>query len=129
MNTKLFYDHEADSIIMMKKDKAEIENWIAELEFMNNEIEYLMKIEHKILNNTTIRENLLMVRRENTLILGILYKYEANQRNIIECDTMKCNAFYLNNHEKNRNSYLKHIHRYRELKLRILSKISSYSSR
>lgn len=129
MNEKLFYDHEADSIIMMKKDKAEIENWISDLEFMNNEIEYLMKIEHKILNNASIRENLLTVRRENTLVLGVLYKYEANQRNVIECDNMKCNAFYLNSHEKSRNSYLKHIQRYRELKLFVLSKISNYSSR
>lgn len=129
MNAKLFYDHDADSIIMMKKDKAEIESWIADLEFMNNEIEVLLKIEYKILNNASTKENLLTVRRENTLILGILYKYEANQRNVIECDNMKCNAFYLNNHEKNRNTYLKHIHRYRELKLHILSKISNYSSR
>src|SRR5690606_35349721 len=129
MKEKLFYDHDADSIIMMKKDKAEIENWIADLEFMNNEIEYLLKIESKILKSTGLRENLLTVRRENTLVLGILYKYVANQRNVIECDNMKCNAFYLNSHEKCRNSYLKHIQRYRELKLFVFSKISNYTSR
>lgn len=129
MITKVFYDHDADSIIMMKKDKAEIENWISDLEFTNNEIEYFLKIEFKILNNTGIKENLLTVRRENTLILGILYKYEANHKKVIECDDMRCNAFYLNNHEKIRSTYLKHLQRYRELKLHVLTKISSYSSR
>jgi hypothetical protein len=121
--TKLFYSHEPDSTIMLKKDKAEVSNWTNDLEYMNDELEYLLDIEDRMLNNQELYQQLTDLRRENQLKLGVLYRYEDSMRKAIECDTMACDAFYLHKHEKNRNVYVEHVKRYRNLKSQVLSKI------
>ncbi len=124
-----FYTHESDSKIMIKKDKEEVNNWTEDLEYMNEELEYLLDIEDRMLNNSRLYQELHDIRRENQLRLGELYRYEGSMRNAIECDTMECDAFYLHKHEKNRNAYLDHVKRYRNLKSRVLSKILLYAKR
>ncbi len=121
--TKLFYSHEPDSKIMMKKDKVEVSYWTEDLEYMNEELEYLLDIEDRMLNNQQLYQQLNYLRRENQLKLGVLYRYEGSMRNAIECDTMECDAFYLHKHEKNRNVYVEHVKNYRNLKSKVLSKI------
>ncbi len=121
--TKLFYTHESDSSIMVKKDKAEVSNWTDELEFVNEELEYLIDIEDRMLNNTELYQQLHMLRRENTLKLGTLYRYESTMGNAIECDTVSCDTYYLNNHEKNRDTYVSHLKKYRDVKKRMLSQV------
>ena len=121
--TKPFYTHDSDSSIMIKKDKVEISNWTDDLEYINEELEYLLDIEDHMLNNAEMYQRLHDLRRENQLRLGILYRYEGTMRNAMECDTMECDAFYLHKHEKNRNVYLEHIRNYRDEKIKVLSKI------
>ena len=121
--TKPFYTHDSDSSIMIKKDKVEISNWTDDLEYINEELEYLLDIEDHMLNNAEMYQRLHDLRRENQLRLGILYRYEGTMRNAMECDTMECDAFYLHKHEKNRNVYLEHIRNYRDEKTKVLSKI------
>ena len=76
-----------------------------------------------MLNNSNLYQQLHGVRRENALILGVLYRYEVTIGNAIECDTTDCDTYYLNHHEKKRNTYLAHIKNYRTLKTRILTQI------
>ena len=121
--TKLFYNHEHDSRIMMKKDRAEVNNWTDDLEYINEELEYLIDIEDRMLNSSHLYQQLHDLRRQNQVRLGALYRYERAMRNIIECDTTDCDIYYLNNHEKNRNSYIQHKRKYRELKTKVLSMI------
>ena len=121
--TKLFYNHESDSRIMIKKDKAEVNNWTDDLEYINEELEYLLDIEDRILNNAQVYQQLHDVRRENQLRLGVLYRYEGTIRNAIECDTTACDLYYLNNHEKNRNTYVQHKRKYRDVKEKVLSMV------
>jgi hypothetical protein len=121
--TKPFYDHESDNRIMMKKDSVEVNNWTEDLEYINEELEYLLDIEDRILNNAELYQKLYDLRRENQLRLGILYRYEGTMRNAIECDTLQCDAFYLHKHEKNRNVYVDHVKKYRDVKTKVLSKI------
>lgn len=124
MNTiQPFYSHESDSRIMIKKDKVEVNNWTDDLEYINEELEYLLDIEDRMLNNSQLYQQLHDLRRQNQLRLGELYRYEGTMRNAIECDTTECDAFYLHKHEKNRNVYIEHIKRYRDLKTKVLSKI------
>tara|TARA_R110002051_G_scaffold34256_3_gene76308 strand:+ start:26788 stop:26958 length:171 start_codon:yes stop_codon:yes gene_type:complete len=52
--SKQFYPHESDKRIMMKKDRLEINSWTNDLEFLNEEIEYFLDIEDKILQNSNI---------------------------------------------------------------------------
>ncbi|MEZ2416189.1 hypothetical protein ACA086_14610 [Muriicola sp. E247] len=121
--TKLFYNHEPDSRIMMKKDKVEVGNWTDDLEYMNEELEYLLDIEDQMLNNAVLYQELQTLRRENTLNLRTLYRYEGAMRDAIECDTVACDAFYLSKHERNRNLYLEHKKKFRDVKSKVLSTI------
>ncbi|MBD0852208.1 hypothetical protein [Maribacter arenosus] len=121
--TKLFYNHESDSSIMIKKDKAEVSNWTDDLEYINEELEYLLDIEDRMLNNAVLYQELQTLRRENVLNLRTLYRYEGVIKVAIECDTVECDAFYLSKHERNRNLYLAHKKKFRYVKLKVLSNI------
>lgn len=130
MNTpKLFYGHESDSTIMVKKDRAEVNMWTDHLEYINEELDYILGIEDRMLNNRQLYNQLNDLRRENQLKLGLLYRYEASMRNAIECDTTACDTFYLHTHEKNRMVYSDHVKKYRNIKSIVLSKILLYVKR
>lgn len=118
-----FYSHESDDKIMIKKDQLEIENWTDDLEYINEELEHLLDIEDRILNNAELYQHLHELKKENQLRLGELYQYEGTIRNARECDTSECNAFYLYNHEKTRTNYLTHLKKYRSIKAKVFSKI------
>jgi hypothetical protein len=112
---------------MLKKDRAEIGNWTESLEYINEELQYLLNIEDRLLNDATLYSQLHAMRRENTLASSALYRYETAMRNASECDTMSCDAYYLNNHERHRNLYLQHLKSYRTLKSKVFSKILLYT--
>ncbi|SIS90229.1 hypothetical protein SAMN05421766_104760 [Zobellia uliginosa] len=118
-----FYAHEPDSRIMMEKDKVEISGWTEHLEFINEELDYLMDIEDRMLNNSQLYQQLQELQRENRSHIGKLYKYKMNIGNIIECDTAECDAFYLHKHEASRKLYLEHVKKYRNIKTQVLSQI------
>tara|TARA_R110001632_G_scaffold85411_2_gene187494 strand:+ start:99 stop:491 length:393 start_codon:yes stop_codon:yes gene_type:complete len=120
---KLYYSHESDNRIMIKKDKIEIDNWTDDLEYINEELEYLLEIEDRMLNNTILYQELETLSRENILNLRALYRYEGTVRDAIECDTIECDAFYLSKHERNRKLYLEHKKKYRDIKSKVLSNI------
>ncbi|RPG29356.1 hypothetical protein [Flagellimonas sp.] len=117
------YFHESISRIISKKDKLEITNWTETMEGINEELQYLIQLEKRFLGNPSMHQRLLVVQRENQLRLGTLYRYERTMVNAIECDTMECDAYYLNTHEKNRDGYMNHLQSYTQLKLQLLSKI------
>ncbi|AEM69269.1 hypothetical protein Murru_0213 [Allomuricauda ruestringensis DSM 13258] len=117
------YFHESISQIISKKDKLEITNWTETMEGINEELQYLIQLEKRLLGNPSMHQRLLVIQRENQLRLGTLYRYEQTMVNAIECDTMECDAYYLNTHEKNRDGYMAHIKSYSQIKLLLLSKI------
>ncbi|MGJ8714356.1 MAG: hypothetical protein ACSHXG_04595 [Maribacter stanieri] len=121
--SKHFYPHESDKRIMMKKDRLEINNWTDELEFLNKELDFYLDIEDIMIRNSKLYQELHGTRRENALMLASLYRYDNSIGKAIECDTVECDPYYLNHHEKKRDTYLSHITNYRNLKLKILSQI------
>lgn len=116
-----FYNHESDNRIMAKKDTLEVRSWTEELEYINEELKYLLDIEDHMLNNNEIYVQLHAIRRENTIRLGTLYRYEGSIINAIECDPVQCDSYYLSTHEKNRAAYIAHIKKYQNLKSKVLS--------
>lgn len=117
------YFHESVSRIIGKKDKLEITNWTETMEWINEELQHLIPLEKRLLGNPSLHQRLLVLQRENQLRLANLYRYERNMANAIECDTMECDAYYLNTHEKNRDGYMNHLKEYNQLKLLLLSKM------
>ncbi len=129
IRSKSFYNHESDNRIMIKKDKMEIANWTADLEYIHEELGYFLDIEDRMLKSAELYQKLHLVRRENTLRLGNFYRYEGSIKNAIECDTVQCDTYYLHTHEKFRNVYLDHLKKYRGVKNQVLSKILQYVNR
>ena len=123
MKTRLFYEHESDSKIMLKKDRTEIRGWTERVEYINEELQYLLDIEDRMMNNANLYTQLHSMCRENVLLSSVLYRYETSMRNASECDTTACDAYYLNNHEKNRNTYVQHKRKYRDVKEKVLSMV------
>ncbi|MCK0159193.1 hypothetical protein [Allomuricauda sp. F6463D] len=117
------YLHESIGEIIGKKDRLEISNWTENMELINNELQYLIQLEKRLLGNPSVYQRLLSIQRENQLRLGSLYRYERTMINAVECDTMECDAYYLNTHEKNRDGYMDHIKTYAKLKFMLLSMI------
>ncbi|MBQ4913324.1 hypothetical protein J8L85_02660 [Maribacter sp. MMG018] len=126
---KPFYNHESDDRIMVKKDTLEVRNWTDHLEYINEELDYLLDIEDSMLNNSEIYAQLHAIRRENTIRLATLYRYQGTIKNAVECDTLQCDSYYLSTHEKNRSLYIEHIQKYRNIKSKILSKILLHAKR
>lgn len=123
MNTKLFYNHEEDRSIMMKKDKEELRNWISNLEFIAEELGYLIEIESRIANQKTIKQELHNLQKENAEMVVEMRRYNNTTLGNLECDTVECDAFYLENHERKRNEYLAYIRKYRKTKTKTFSLI------
>ncbi|MGS2764916.1 hypothetical protein [Sinomicrobium sp. M5D2P9] len=123
MYSKPFYTHEDDRLILKKKDKVEVGNWLEHLEFIGREIEYLIPLESRTPGNDQLSRELYTIRRENTLHMAALCRYEHSLMNALECDNMECDAFYLNNHEKNRSSYTGHLRKYEALKTRVFARL------
>ncbi|MCR9227898.1 MAG: hypothetical protein NXH90_10805 [Flavobacteriaceae bacterium] len=122
------YLHESINRIISKKDKLEITNWTETMEGINEELQYLIQLEKRLLGNPSMYQRLLGIQRENQLRLGSLYRYERAMGNAIECDTMECDAYYLNTHEKNRDGYMGHIKSYTQIKLLLFAKILERSN-
>ncbi|WBU90507.1 hypothetical protein [Cellulophaga omnivescoria] len=123
MSAKLFYNYEEDRSIMMKKDKEELRNWINNLEFIAKELRYLMEIESRIANQKTIKQELYNLQKENTEMVVEMRRYNNTTLGKLECDTVECDAFYLENHEKKRTEYLAFIQKYRLTKTKTFSLI------
>lgn len=123
--TKAFYSHNPNNKIRIEKDKAEINTWADNLEYINEELHYLIEIGDHTLHSESadLYRKLHTLRRENQLRLGALNRYDRTLTNAMECDTTECDAYYLHNHEKNRDMYLNHIREYRRIKTKLLSKI------
>jgi hypothetical protein len=58
---------------MIKKNLLEIINWTDDLEYINEDLEYLLDIEGCIRNNTELYQHLYGLKKENQLRLGELY--------------------------------------------------------
>tara|TARA_R110000868_G_scaffold105552_1_gene289906 strand:- start:42 stop:434 length:393 start_codon:yes stop_codon:yes gene_type:complete len=127
--TKKIYATDSDKVIMFKKDNTEIKNWIENLEFVNEELEYFDKIEQKILRNTTINQFIKTSKRNTTLELSKLYRYENNMSKIMECDNIQCDTYYLNNHEQNRRTYLELLVQHNSLKMKIYEDLLEFNLR
>lgn len=123
MHSIPFYPHDDDRLIMKKKDKEEVGNWLEHLEFISREIEYLMPLESRTEGNDLLSRELYSLRRENTLLMAALCRYENSMVNALECDSVDCDIYYLNNHEKHRGNYIGHLRKYENLKERVFTRL------
>ena len=124
MNLRTFYEHETDHQIMFKKDRRDVRSWSYDLEVISEELRILAAIEQRLLKNPAIASQLQQLKRDNMLKMSALNRYEHDMRNALECDSIACDSFYLNNFEKHRQACREHLLNYREVRRALLLKLT-----
>ncbi|MFS4417461.1 hypothetical protein [Maribacter sp. 2307ULW6-5] len=120
-----FYPHDPDSEIMLQKDRAEAAQWIKDLEHAEKELALLRPLSAGLSQSGELTAELDRLREKNNFALLHLRLYAKDMANALECDTMACDAYHLENHEQHRQRYAKHIEAYRTLKLTIMEQVAA----
>ncbi len=114
------YDHDHDIDVTHKINAMELENWINHLKYIKKELNNLIGICNKELNekleDDSIGGRFTKKRNENDVLLNALLKYNNSRSNIIECEDTQCDMVYITEHESYRKSYQYHLDKYRRLK-------------
>jgi benzoyl-CoA reductase/2-hydroxyglutaryl-CoA dehydratase subunit BcrC/BadD/HgdB len=105
----------------------ELDNWINHLKYIKKELNNLISICNKELNNKLgddkVVERFQKKEVENEALLNALLKYDKSRDNIIECEDTLCDMIYITEHESYRRSYLYHLDKYRRLKDEFFNKV------
>ena len=120
------YNHDSEVDMTHKNNTSELENWKSHIEYIQQELDHLLKIYGAInqkLENDNILNRLSEKQLENVALLNALNKYVLARSNIVECDDMQCDMVYITTHESYRKRYLKHIDNYRKLKMDVFNVI------
>ena len=114
------YSHDSPEAIAYKNNYIELENWIGHLNYVEKEIINLINLGNTELTTSFIIQPVLTKlerkREENKLQLLALLRYKDDLPKAAECEDVECDMFYVTEHEKFRNDYLKHLDKYRNIK-------------
>lgn len=118
--TEKIYEHDADLDVVHKYNSIELKGWINQLEYINTEIDNLLKLYQKTISNSLLPEeiqNIFSKRKiQNNQLYDIILSYSNMYSNVIECNDIQCDMAYLNEYERLRRSYQYHLKRYQKSK-------------
>lgn len=123
-NVSLAYKVNTHRRLCIRKDAIELNQWIDMLENINTELDAIIRIEKKFLNNHTIVSNIKGLRRTNTLNMGTLCQYEQQLKKEYEYGTREYDVTRAKEHEKRREVYLQSLQDFQKLKLRLYQQLS-----
>ncbi len=103
--------------------------WIDTLSTINTEIGSLKVIEKQLLKDHSLEMNLQGLRRKNTLVMGMLCKYEQELTKEYEYGKKEYNVTRAKEHEKKRDVHATFIQEFTQLKKGIYQKLSRYQRR
>ena len=129
MEIDLHYKIDAHRRLCIKKDLIELSQWIDSLSTINAEIDYLKQIEKQLIRDFNIDKNLQGLRRKNTLLMGLLCKYEQELNAEYSYGKKEYNVTRGKEHEKKRDTYAAFILEFTQLKKGIYFKLSKYQRR
>ena len=129
METELPYKTDAQRRLCIKKDLIELSQWIDVLSNVNTEIGYLKLIGNQLLKDYNTEMNLQGLRRKNTLLMGMLCKYEQELNTEYEYGKKEYNVTRAKEHEKKRDAHIAFIQEFTQLKKGIYHKLSKYQRR
>jgi len=118
--THKIYDHDTDVDVVHKYNTIELKAWINQLQYIDKEIDKLLKLYGQSLQGKDIPEQTLKLFSKRKEANTQLYETVLNYSNIYskssECDDIQCDIAYLNEYERLRKSYQYHLSRYQKLK-------------
>lgn len=120
MNPPVFYVHDTAEQILQKREHIEINEWTEELEAIEKELQYVLKVQEQLLGNMELDGVLRVLRRENTVLLASLNRYLMDKAKAVECDTLECDMYHLHHHEKSRGMFREHLKKFRNAKESVL---------
>lgn len=126
METALPYKIDAQRRVCIKKDLIELSHWIDTIESINWELDHLKLIEKQLLKNSAIEMNLQGLRRKNSLLMGMLCKYEQELNTEYEYGKREYDTTRAKEHEKKRDIYSALIQEFRQLKKVTYYNLSKY---
>jgi len=129
LETVLPYKIDVQRRLCIRKDLIELSQWIDILSNVNEELGYLKLIENQLLKNNSIEGNLQGMRRKNTLLMGMLCKYEQELNTEYEYGKREYDLTRAKEHEKKREIHSMFIQEFNQLKKEIYHKLSKYQRR
>lgn len=129
MNTALHHKIDDYRRLFIKKDLIELSSWITTVEYINEELQHLKIIESQLIKNSAFSNTLIGFRRKNTLVMGLLCKYEQALKKELEFGKQEYNVTRAKEHEKYRSHYNELNNEFRQLKNVAYTNLSKYKRR
>jgi len=129
LETELSYKIDAHRRLCIKKDLIELSQWIDILSTINEEVSSLKLIEKQLLKNSILEMKLQGLRRKNTLIMGMLCKYEQELKTEYEYGKREYTISRAKEHEKKRDIHAVFIQEFTQLKKEIYQKLLKFQRR
>jgi len=120
------YKIDAHRRLCIKKDLIELGQWIDRLSNINIEFNYLKLIEKQLIKDSRIEMDVLSLRRKNTLLMGLLCKYEQELKTEYEYGKIEYDLTRAKVHEKKRAVHAAFIQEFAQLKNGIYQKLSKF---
>ncbi|WP_435133605.1 hypothetical protein [Formosa sp. A9] len=109
-------EFEAKRRLLLQKDFLELQQWMDTVEYIHEELNIFGIIEKQLIINTAVASNIQALRRENTLVLSNLCRYEQQLKNELEYGKNDYNHIRSKDHERQQAFFKNHISDYRKLK-------------
>ncbi|WP_298326107.1 hypothetical protein [uncultured Dokdonia sp.] len=126
MDTILSHKIDAYRRLFIEKDLIELSQWIAAIESINLEINYLQLIEKRLIKNSTLSAMLQGFRRKNTLVMASLCKYEQELKREYEYSERTYDVVRAKEHEGRRDLYSNLMIEFKQLRKVIYIALSKY---
>ncbi|QNJ99134.1 hypothetical protein [Constantimarinum furrinae] len=126
MEIEFTHKSDAHRRLCIQKDLNELSHWIDTLSEVNNEIEHLKVIEKQLLKNNNIETNLLGFRRKNTLVIGMLCKYEQELKTEFDYGKKGYDHVRAKEHEKKRNMYSTFVTEFNEFRSKVYTALTKF---
>lgn len=115
--------------LSIRKDIIELSQWIDTIEDINIDIDHLKILENQLIKNKSLAANLFGLRRKNTLIMGVLCKYDLELKKEFEWSKREYDVTRAKEHEKKRDQYTELIQEYRAIKTTVFTQLMNYKRR
>lgn len=123
MESLVNYGNERDDEIVKRHMHRELHTWISHLDAMNVEAEQLAKIVSHRIGDKDLRDALLDDINENINLLNEFYSYRNLFNNVIECDVLECDQFYIQKHDFIFEKYVACVTQNRAIKDKVFQKL------
>ncbi|MCR8668738.1 hypothetical protein NO995_13680 [Aestuariibaculum sp. M13] len=118
--TLKIYEQDSDIEVVHKYNSIELKGWLNQLQYINTEIDNLLKLYQKTTNNSIIPDDIYSFfskrKTQNNELYDTILSYSNTYMNVVECNDIQCDMAYLNEYERLRRTYQYHLNRYQKLK-------------